>query len=121
MALLTVEEIRASLPDTPDEELEILIEDAEAIAALYAPCITSPVFKQRAAAKAIIRKAIVYDVKAQEEGNNVVRERTGPYDVEYRTPTRSGAFYSKQQVEALKALCPQAAGGVQSIKFASGH
>ena len=121
MALLTVEDIRPSLPDTPDEELETLIEDAEAIAALYAPCITSPVFKQKAAARAIIRKAIVYDVQSQEEGNNVARETTGPYGVEYRTPTRSGTFFSKQQIEALKALCPAVSGGVASIQFSRGH
>ena len=117
MALLTVEDIRSSLPDTPDEELEILIEDAEAIAALYAPCITSPVFKQKAAAKAIIRKAIIYDVQSQEEGSNVAKETTGPYSVDYRTPTRSGTFYSKAQVEALKALCPAASAGISSIQF----
>jgi len=121
MALLTVEELRVSLPDTPDEELEVLIQDAEAIAALYAPCITSPTFKQKAAAKAIIRKAIVYDVQAQEEGNNVARESTGPYAVDYRTPTRSGALFSNQQIEALRAMCPVAVGQVQSIKFRNGH
>jgi len=121
MALLTVEDFRLSLPDTPDEELQILIEDAEALAALYAPCITSPTFKQTAAAKAIIRKAVIYDVKAQEEGNNIAKESTGPYSVDYATPTRSGALFSKAQIEALKALCPAVSSGMASIKFSRGY
>lgn len=119
MALLTAQDLVGALPDATPEELQILIEDAEALAAVYAPCITSPSFKNKAAAKAIIRKAIVYDVQAQEEGNNISREATGPYSKEYRTPTRSGTFYSKSQIEALQRLCVLAVPGVYSLQLGS--
>lgn len=117
MALLTVDDLQASLPEESPEKLQELIDDAESIAAIYAPCITSPTFKYKAAAKAIIRKAIVYDVNAQEEGNNVAKQATGPHSVEYKTATRSGTFYSKQQIEALQRLCGSVQPGMHSVQL----
>lgn len=117
MALLNVEDLQVSLPDVPSDELQQMITDAEAIAAIHAPCITNPTFKHKAAAKAIIRKAIIYDVNAQEEGNNVSKQSTGPHAIEYKTATRNGAFYSKSQIDALKALCVVAAPGMYSVQL----
>lgn len=117
MALLNVEDLQAQLPDVPTDELQNLITDAESIAAVYAPCITSPTFKHKNAAKAIIKKAIIYDVEAQEDDSNVARQVTGPHQVEYRTPTRSGTFYSKAQIEALARLCAVAQPGMYSIQL----
>jgi hypothetical protein len=115
MALLRVEDFTDALPDTPPEEIARLIEGAEAIAALYAPCITSPTFKHKQAAAAIIRKAIIYEVQSQEEGSNIARESVGPHSVDYRTPTRSGNYFSKQQIETLQRMCAAAAPGMYSI------
>lgn len=120
MALLTVEDLAIALPNVPNDRLQELIVDAEAIAAVYAPCITSPTFKYKSAAKAIIKKAIVYEIESAEDSNNVARQATGPHSVEYKTPTRSGAYYSKSQIETLQRLCATArAGAMQSIQLES--
>lgn len=117
MTLLNVEDLQEDFPDESPEKLQQWITDAEAIAAIYAPCITSPTFKYKDAAKAIVRKAIKYDVESQEEGNNVARQATGPHSVEYRTPTRSGTFYSKAQIDALQRLCVVAQPGMYSVQL----
>lgn len=116
MALSNIEEIQAALPDVSEEDLLVLIRDVEAIAAIHAPCITSPTFKYKDAARAVIKKAIIYDVKSQEENNSIKREAMGPYSYEYQTPTRSGGYFSKSQIETLQRLCPTAAPGLYSIK-----
>lgn len=113
MALLTIEEIQQALPELSDEEATNLITDVEAVAAVYAPCITSPTFPYKAAAKAIIKKAIVYDVESKED--HVKREVMGPFQTEYTTHSRSGTFFSKSQIETLQSLCASATPGMYSI------
>lgn len=113
MALITVEEIQQSLPELSDEQALSLITDVEAVAAVHAPCITSPTFPYKAAAKAIIKKAIEYDVLSKED--HVKREVMGPYQTEYQTHSRSGAYFSKSQIEMLKSLCASATPGMYSI------
>lgn len=116
MALSNIEELRVQLPDLTDEQINILIRDVEAVAAIHAPCITSPVFPHKDAARAVIKKAIVYEVQSREEANNVKRESMGPYAAEYTVPTRSGSYFSKSQIETLQRLCPAVRPGVYSIQ-----
>jgi hypothetical protein len=116
MALLTVEEMTGYLPGLTPEEVAQLIVDAEAIASVYAPCIKHPAFRHKDAARAIIRKAIVYDVESQNANRQSVT--TGPYTVSNFAPTRSGTFYSPSQIEALRTLCPQAStAGMYSVQL----
>lgn len=116
MALTNIEEIKAELPNLTDEQITVLIRDVEAVAAIHAPCITSPAFPYKDAARAVIKKAIVYEVKSQEEANNVRRESMGPYTTEYAAPTRSGSYFSKSQIETLTRLCPTASPGMYSLQ-----
>lgn len=105
MALLTPGDFGDKLSGLTTEEAEQVIEDAEALALLYAPCIANPQFNNIAAAKAIIRKAVIYDYEASSARRQT--EQTGPYSITNFAPTRSGTFYSPSQIEALKALCKQ--------------
>jgi len=109
MALTNPEEIKAELPHLTDDQIAVLIRDVEAVAAVHAPCITNPAFAHKDAARAVIKKAIVYEVQSREESNNVKRESMGPYSTEYATPTRSGSYFSNAQIETLTRLCPSAA------------
>lgn len=103
MTLLEPSDLSTDISNVPDEELQQWIEDAEAIAAIYAPCIQSPSFQYVTAAKAIIKKAIVYDFEAK--AAKAQSQQAGPFQQTNPAPTRSGTFYSPSQIEALKALC----------------
>lgn len=120
MALLTVEDIESITPDMTVDERESLIESAEAIAAHYAPCLrVSEVPEHIAAvAKAIIKKAIEYDVKAGESGANIRQhEQLGPYGATNFGPRTSGTLFSPAQIEVLRSLCGNGVGGAYSVSL----
>ena len=108
MAFIEPSDLAASLPDVDPVRLDEVIADAVAFARVYAPCIDSDAFKANAAKvaalKAILRKAIVYDIEA---GSGAVTQQTaGPFSQSVDTTQRaSSTFFSKAQQDALRALC----------------
>lgn len=120
MALLQTTDIEAITPDLTNEEREALIESAEAIASHYAPCLRSTEVAPHiaAVAKAVIKKAIEYDVQVSDSGGTTHQhEQLGPYGVTNFAPRVSGTFFSPSQVEILRSLCASTVPGVYSISL----
>lgn len=92
-----------AVQDMTTGELQERIESAEAIARdLYVPMLHDERFTRKEGAKAIIKKAIIYDV--ENEGKRAQTESAGSYQRSFHPPARSGTFYSPSQVKALLAL-----------------
>ena len=105
MTLLTVEDFadEPAVQDMSSSALQEKITDAEAIAkSLYLPVLHDANFPHKDAAKAIIKRAIVYDVK---NGDNRTQSQTaGSYQITEFAPLTSGTLFNEAQVKALKAL-----------------
>lgn len=106
---LTPKSLRPRLPEKAknltDEQLQARIDDAIALASVYAPCISSATLARPEAAAALIRGAIAYDIGA-DMNDDTQAEVVGPFQRTRFSPTRSGTLFSPSQIEALKALCP---------------
>lgn len=107
MALLTTTDIESFTPDLDNAQRQEIITSAEALASYYAPCITVEPIDPRvkAIAKAIILKAIKYDLKVDEAGPTTNTEQLGPYGVTHHAPRSSGTLFSPSQIEVLRGLC----------------
>jgi hypothetical protein len=89
---------------------QAMIDDALAMAATVAPCILTDTFANPAAAKAIVRAAVL---RWHEAGNgSTTSETAGPYSVSSSTP-RKGMFWPSE-VTDLQRLCAKS-GGAFSI------
>ena len=95
---------------TIDEaKAEAMIADALARAAVIAPCITSEEFAYEAAAKGIIRGAIL---RWNEAGSGAYSSiQTGPFGVTADTRTPRRGMFWPSEVDELKALCGADGGG----------
>lgn len=80
-----------------------MVEDAVALAARVAPCILSDSFAETAAARAILRGAVL---RWHEAGTGAFQQRQiGPFGESYDTrQTRRGMFWPTE-IEALQELC----------------
>lgn len=116
-AIIGVEDLRSSLPGKTDEQIEQLADEAEALAAAYAPCLFSPTFDaadpvnaQRVASfKAILRRAVAYDTAAGTGAVTSTSVRADAFSKDQQIDTRqrqSGMLFSPLQIEALRRLCP---------------
>ncbi|PND58124.1 hypothetical protein CRM90_09030 [Mycobacterium sp. ENV421] len=80
-----------------------MIEDALGMAELYAPCINSPEFAHRRAAKAIIRGAIL---RWHEAGNGAATTKSaGIYGQTVDTRQPRKAMFYPSEIDQLKQLC----------------
>ena len=111
MAVLLPEDL-APFADIDRGKAEAMIADAEAMAALAAPCITDPAFLEdqrlRDALVAILRRAIL---RWNEAGTGALTQQgAGPFQqtIDTRTPSR-GAFWPSE-IEQLRSLCAAFAG-----------
>lgn len=97
-------DLRAALPGVSDDELQQWIDDAVALAAHIAPCITRPEFPHGAALKALLRAAIRYN--AGGGGGAVTQVSAGPWQKSVDTRnTTSGILFSPAQEKKLRAMC----------------
>lgn len=80
-----------------------MIEDALALAARVAPCITDPTFTHEAAARAVLRAAIL---RWHEAGTGALQQQTvGPFGQTFDTrQTRKSMFWPSEIVQ-LQDLC----------------
>ena len=111
------DDLRPSLPGKTDEQLEAMAVEAEALAAAYAPCLFAPGFdpadpvnaRRVASAKAILRRAVVYDAEAGTGAVTSTSVRAGDFSKDHQVDTKqkqSGMLFSPMQADALRALCP---------------
>lgn len=95
----------APFADIDPAKAQAMIDDALALAARVAPCITDPAFEFDDAAKAIIRGAIL---RWNDSGSGVVtQEAWGPYSqtVDSRQTRRS--MFWPSEITDLQALCQE--------------
>lgn len=117
MPLLTPNDIADVTPEMTEAQREGIIEMAEALAAHYAPCLRAETVAPHiaATAKAIIKKAIAYDVQIEAQGGATKQtEQLGPYQVSHFSH-RSGTFYSPAQIDVLRSLCGSGTAGAYSV------
>lgn len=105
MALLTYEDLRDDLPGLSQAQIESRIQEAVSIAALYCPALTREDFPHKDAARAILRRAIIYDEENKDERTQT--QQAGSYQITKFAGQRSGTLFSPSQIEALKALQPR--------------
>lgn len=93
-----------------------MIEDAEAMAVLAAPCITAEGFAQTTAVRAILRGAVI---RWNEAGSGALQAQTaGPFGQTLDTrQERRGMFWPSEIVQ-LQSLCADAQGGVYTVSLA---
>lgn len=95
---------------------EAMIEDAEAMAVLVAPCITAAGFTQVAAVKAILRGAIL---RWNDSGSGAVQsQQAGPFGQTLDTRQERRGMYWPSEIEQLQNLCADIGGGVYTTSLA---
>lgn len=96
-------DLKPFAPDIDDVKAAAMIEDAMALAARVAPCITEETFAYSAAAKAVLRGAIL---RWHESGTGAVTQQSaGPFAQSLDTrQVRRGMFWPSE-IEALQDLC----------------
>lgn len=95
---------------------EAMIEDAEAMAVLVAPCITDDTFAYEAAVKAILRGAIL---RWNDAGTGALQAQTaGPFGQTLDTRQERKAMFWPSEIEQLQNLCSDIGGGVYSVSMA---
>jgi hypothetical protein len=82
---------------------QAMIDDAMALAARVAPCITDSTFAYDAAAKAILRGAIL---RWNESGTGAVSQQSaGPYQMSVDTRQQRRSMFWPSEIEQLQELC----------------
>lgn len=115
--LLIPADIADITPDLDNDQRQAIIEEAVALAGHYAPCLRADAVAPEVAAvaKAVIKKAISYDLQAAEQGVLTRQhEQIGAYAVT-NFAHRSGTLYSPTQIELLRSLCAGGLPGVYSL------
>jgi hypothetical protein len=93
-----------------------MIEDAEAMALLAAPCIAGEDFSQVTAVRAILRGAII---RWNEAGSGALQGQTaGPFGQTIDTRQERRGMFWPSEIVSLQSLCADAQGGVYSISLA---
>lgn len=105
------------------EKADAMIADALALAALTAPCITSEDFTYDAAAKAIIRGAIL---RWNDAGSGAYSQvTTGPFSAATDTRAARKGMFLPSELDDLKALCSEGGGGkafsVDTVATSAAH
>lgn len=95
---------------------QAMIDDAEAMAMLAAPCITAEGFTNTAAVKAILRGAVI---RWNDSGSGALQAQTaGPFGQTLDTrQERRGMFWPSEIVQ-LQNLCADSQGGVYTVSLA---
>jgi len=94
---------------------EAMIEDAEAMAVLAAPCITADTFTNTTAVKAILRGAIL---RWNEAGTGALStQQAGPYGMSLDTRQERRGMFWPSELTQLQGLCGTTA-GIYSVSLA---
>jgi hypothetical protein len=99
-----------------ESKAEAMIEDAEAMALLAAPCIAAVGFAHTAAVKAILRGAIL---RWNDAGSGALQAQTaGPFGQTLDTRQERRGMFWPSEITALQSLCANAEGGVYTTSLA---
>src|SRR4051794_38040500 len=95
---------------------DAMIEDAEAMAVLVAPCITAVGFAQTAAVKAILRGALL---RWNDAGTGALSAQTaGPFGQTLDTRQERRAMFWPSEIEQLQNLCADIGGAAYTTSLA---
>lgn len=95
---------------------EAMIEDAEAMALLAAPCIGTADFAHAGAVRAILRGAVL---RWNEAGSGALQAQTaGPFGQTLDTRQERRGMFWPSEIVALQGLCANAQGGTYSTSLA---
>lgn len=95
---------------------EAMIEDAEAMALLAAPCIAADGFAYSTAVKAILRGAVL---RWNDSGSGALQAQTaGPFGQTLDTRQERRGMFWPSEIVALQSLCADSQGGVYSTSLA---
>lgn len=93
-----------------------MIEDAEAMALLAAPCIGSETFAHVAGLRAILRGAVL---RWNESGTGALQAQTaGPFGQTLDTRQERRGMFWPSEIAQLQSLCAGAEGGVYTLSLA---
>jgi hypothetical protein len=115
MKFLTPEDL-APFATIDVAKAEAMIDDAEAMAALVAPCIDAAGFAKVEVVRAILRGAVI---RWNEAGSGALQAQTaGPFGQTIDTrQERRGMFWPSEIVQ-LQNLCANSQGGVYTVSLA---
>src|SRR5690348_2759850 len=100
--------------DIPLDKALAMIDDAEAMAALAAPCINSEGFANASAVKAILRGAIL---RWFDSGSGAVQSQTaGPFGQTLDTRQERRGMFWPSEIQQLQNLC--SSGSVYTVSLA---
>lgn len=112
---LTVEDL-APFATIEAAKANAMIDDAEAMAVLAAPCITAEGFAYGAAVKAILRGAVL---RWNDAGSGALQQQTaGPFGQTLDTRQERRGMFWPSEIVALQGLCADSQGGVYSSSLA---
>jgi hypothetical protein len=95
---------------------EAMIEDAEAMALLAAPCIAVEGFAYGAAVKAILRSAVL---RWNDTGTGAAQTvQSGPFAQTLDTRQERRGMFWPSEIVSLQSLCADSQGGVYSVSLA---
>jgi hypothetical protein len=90
-------------PGIDPVKAQAMIDDALAMAARVAPCILTDAFEHGAAAKAVLRAAIL---RWNEAGTGAVQQQTtGPFSMSLDTRTPRRSLFWPSELDSLRELC----------------
>lgn len=93
-----------------------MIADAEAMAVLVAPCLADEDFTQQAAAKAVLRGALL---RWNEAGSGALQaQAAGPFSNTLDTRQERKAMFWPSEIEQLQGLCSGLGSGLYSTSLA---
>lgn len=102
--------------DIPVDKAAAMIEDAEAMALLAAPCIGSEGFAYGAAVKAILRGAVI---RWNDAGSGALQaQQAGPFGQTLDTRQERRGMFWPSEITSLQSLCADSQGGVYSVSLA---
>lgn len=110
----------SDLPDNLGQgiglDADSMIEDAEALAVLVAPCITEAGFAFTAAVKAILRGALM---RWNDSGTGALQAQTaGPFGQTLDTRQERRAMFWPSEIEQLQNLCSDLGGSNYTTSLA---
>ena len=107
VAFITVDDLTVFEPGLDAVKAQAMIDDAEALAVMVAPCIEDDTFTAQAAVKAILRGAIL---RWNQAGTGVVTQQTaGPFTQTVSESAHKAVFYPSE-ITQLQKLCKGSSG-----------
>lgn len=93
-----------------------MIDDAEAMALLAAPCISTEDFAYATAVKAILRAAVL---RWNDTGSGALQaQQAGPFGQTLDTRQERRGMFWPSEIVSLQSLCADSQGGVYSVSLA---